>query len=782
MKKIFFVFYLFVFAGYYSFVSADNQDIAIEQYVKKLHSGLPSELKYRSADQIASDIVRILPKYSEKKDELTKLSQLSLDIASGKSIESFSKSKVSSRATDESSLAIEILKAYLANAGITVDDWDFLQSTLLPLYTYTISNRTPPAQVYQIYKVDTLYRAPKDGCYYGIGDERNTYDPSGLSNAECRECVDNGGRTKINGAYPWGMVTTNNRMFWGTVNNILCMPSWQAMTTLNGNNPYENSCWACEYEYGVRKDAGKSGDMVRPRVYMYNMNSGVVKDVTPANATVLDDCLGLRSAGTHNGVVFIGGPGLDSDQGQTSTKSAFLAFDNDGNFLGESDMSNIDGCKVTDVRRWLVYDDVLYVGVAITDSKGVNKGAILRWYGDKNNPFQFHIVGYTANEAGEICLHNGRIYAGGWPTSNMPYSAVFEGPEIPKGGYTPADATEWPVMWAMTQYEPNAMNLQMEQCSLLHSYKGKLYWSMWYVQYGLPLSLSMLGVDLNTERGMAVALSMLRQATLWRADTDKKDENGKFSAVEMLYGEETLPNYDYMTGEIKMPRLNVSHYKPVYGRAGFDRQFTAYMWSVADYQDHMFIGTMSIEALIEPAMANTGDDKTQSSLSALVNLLDVKEENKGYELYMFLDGNSPAKTVTHNGFGNHMQYGVRNMCVSPSGKYLYLGTASPMNLRSEGGWTVLRYKDSTEYPSSIAEEEIKPASILISKENGYITVSSLNGEEVRQIQVADISGRIIYTDKPVNKNGYLFESEIGHGIFIVSVTTDSGSWTSKISM
>lgn len=683
----------------------------------------------------------------------------------------------------------QIVRAWLKSMGISDEDIDYAKDKLFPLYNYIISNRNYPSQTNMSYSVDSLAKAPADGIYFGLCNYLNSYElpvhdysTGGINDSYVYAMHDvYGGKIKRNGAYPWGVVQTNGYIYFGTVNNILCMPSWQSMTSLGSNKPYDNGCWVCEYEQGTRKDAGVNGDIERPRIYRYDINGGVLADITP-DIDMLDDCLGLRSAAAHNGVVFMGGPGLDSDQGQTSTTSAFLAFDDDGNFLANSDMQNIDGCRVTDVRRWVVHNGVLYVGVAITTPEGVNKGAILRWYGDKNDPFKFHIVGYTANEAGEICVHNGRLYAGGWPTSNMPVSCIFEGPVIPEGGYTPESATEWPVMWSMAQYEPNAMNLQMEQCSLLRSYKGKLYWSMWYVQYGLPMSIQMLGLDMSSTKGIAALLANLRQATLWRADTEKKGENNKFSEVEMLYGEDELPQYNLATGEVELPKPNVSGYKHVYGRAGFDRQFTAYMWASEEYNDNLYIGTMSTEAVLEPAIQNAGDDKTKMLLGALTTLLGVQESHKGYELYRFKDGDSPAETVTQDGFGNHAQYGIRNMVLSEDGSDLYLGTASPFNIHEWGGWRMLRFHDNDFVPSGMKKPEIKPASILIKRENEYYVLSSLLGEKITRIQVYDLAGRQVYSEIPANDEAYIFNSQIGNGTFVVKVSTKTGVWTTKLTV
>lgn len=74
-------------------------------------------------------------------------------------------------------------------------------------------------------------------------------------------------------------------------------------------------------------------------------------------------------------------------------------------------MSDVDGCKVVNVRRWRVINDVLYVTVGITHpTTGKKIGALLRWYGDKKDPWNFHIVGLVDNEAAELAYFNNRIY------------------------------------------------------------------------------------------------------------------------------------------------------------------------------------------------------------------------------------------------------------------------------------------------------------------------------------------------------------------------------------
>lgn len=188
------------------------------------------------------------------------------------------------------------------------------------------------------------------------------------------------------------------------------------------NVPYENSCWACEYgQSAYAKEAypdgdenSKYADIRPPRMYSYDTKSGIVTDITPSmdEYPVLKNCQGLRSCGIHKGVVFFGGPGLYASDWDSRVSAAFVAYDADcDRILGVSSMSDVDGCKVVNVRRWRVINDVLYVTVGITHpTTGKKIGALLRWYGDKKDPWNFHIVGLVDNEAAELAYFNNRIY------------------------------------------------------------------------------------------------------------------------------------------------------------------------------------------------------------------------------------------------------------------------------------------------------------------------------------------------------------------------------------
>ena len=147
-----------------------------------------------------------------------------------------------------------------------------------------------------------------------------------------------------------------------------------------------------------------------------------------------------------------------------------------------------------------------------------------------------------------------------------------------------------------------------------------------------------------------------------------------------------------------------------------------------------------------------------------------------------VDNNSPAETITENGFGNIAQYGVRNIVLGDNGANMYLGTASPFNLDEYGGWRILKFHDEDYIDTGITDTTTVPASVLVKNEDGYVSITSFRNEKIEKLTVADLSGRIVYTENPKRADAYLFSSVLGSGVFVVTVTTASGSWTAKVSL
>lgn len=663
---------------------------------------------------------------------------------------------------------------------------------VVPLYTYLMGHRTTPQLVPDgKFAVENVYTTPKDGCYYGVGDARNTYDPYGI---DCEECAKTGGKPKANGSYVWGMVSDGDQLYWSTNNNYLCMPGYGQIATTGGSGTVENSCWVCEYDKGQRAkelaaenpDMAKYGDIMPPRIFSYDPKTGVVTDITPEGNS-LKYSQGLRSAAYHKGVVFFGGPNFTGADPQQSSSSTFLAYSPEkGEFLGSSSMSSVSGCTITNVRRWIVVNDVLYCGVGLIKD-GIAGGGIMRWNGSVDDPFNFEIVGYTPAEAAEIEYHNGHIYVGGWPIAKFGQaeqvaSALYKSPEIPEGGFTAANATTWPKVWEYTSYETNPTSYGSTYFSVMKSFKGRLYWGMFSGTYSALYGAQRRFGTLKSAEAIAYVLGSLRATTLFSAE----DVTGNDADVEMLYGERRLPVYD---SESKRWSIvdNGSHYVPRWGRSGYGNIFTCYTWSMAKYNDKLFVGTMDMSDLIDPAMeemlqdvksGNADKSLSLNLLDVLKALLGVDSKKYGYECLMLEDHDVEPAYVTDNGFGNPAAYAIRNMEVC-DGK-MFIGTANPLNLHKEGGWQILSLQEKG--TTSIAAPAVKQAGLLLKQTDYYMELSSMKGEKIQKVTLTDLSGKTVASETYGRTLATVVTTGLAKGVYVVSVTTDTDSYRMKVSI
>jgi len=127
------------------------------------------------------------------------------------------------------------------------------------------------------------------------------------------------------------------------------------------------------------------GDWRPPRIYQYDLNTGQLIDRTPYTDSNLYFCLGLRSAGSHNGVVILAG-------GSFSQAIIMFAYDiMNGQYLGSHMFS-----QYRTMRKWKVIQDQLYTGEG-TAASGYYSGRVLRWTGSASDPFNFVEVGNSPN-------------------------------------------------------------------------------------------------------------------------------------------------------------------------------------------------------------------------------------------------------------------------------------------------------------------------------------------------------------------------------------------------
>lgn len=550
---------------------------------------------------------------------------------------------------------------------------------------------------------ELLAKAKPDECFFGIGDTRNSYTPSGI---ECGSCLD-GSQPKVNQAYVWGLAKTDKDLWYGTGPNVHCLV---ISGFLGSDSPIQTDSYACEYgdsqfDSGFPSPIKETlGDFRPPRIYRYNLDSKVNQDITPSysTATLLPVTLGIRSAGAHNGVVFFAGPGLN--------RVNFFAFDSDtGEYLGQKTFG-----QYNNIRKWLVYDNVLYTAVAGT----AGGGKVLKWIGSKTDPFKFEEVGDLNAEGAELAIHEGRLFVTTWPSFTAPgntIASLYMSPLIPSGGLTAADKANWEIKWKVTDYETDPVTAATYGGGALHSFDGHLYWGTMHVPFLSTIAhFRTYGIPSTPDSVFASILGTFRAISIFRG---KDFDSNSGPDIELLYGSPILPKYSPVNGWSIM--ANANNQIPLYGLPGFGNPFNNYTWTMSTYENQLYVGTMDFSYLLFGELdinipmtlpvscdgLGLGDMECQMLEKAYMTFAKIFNPANfvGADLMRFADANSPAIPESIAGVGNNSSYGIRTMIGDNDG--LFLGMANPMNLltcsdnksinNGDGGWSLMCLRSSS---------------------------------------------------------------------------------------
>ncbi|WP_432971985.1 hypothetical protein [Dactylosporangium sp. CA-233914] len=526
---------------------------------------------------------------------------------------------------------------------------------------------------------EVLAKATPDECFAGVGEPYPAGPP-------CES-----GQPKVNQSYVWGLTKSGDRVWFGTGANVQCLTLG---TSLSQKTPVKNDDYVCEYgssQLGkqTRGLAGALGDWRPPKVYLYETSSKKLTDKTgditrksSDDSQRINTTVGIRAAGSNNGIVLMGGPSLFGIN--------LFAFDsNSGRYLGSTSLNTYGN-----IRHFVVADGALYAGVGIGPD-GAGGGAVLRFSGDRSNPFKYTVVANLPAQVADIVVHQGRIAATTWPSlggyTRANSAAVWISPRLADGrpGLTTDDARSWKQVWSVNSYEPDPVVARTYGLGALASYGGYLYWGTMHVPLKSTQALiSNYKITDGQQAGLAVKNTQ-RTVSIFRAggvDTSRP-------AVDLLYGESQLPKYDPKgnngTGAWSLASTG---YKPKYGASGFGNPYNNYTWSMVVTGGKLYVGTMDWGYISKysPAGALPG-------IAAALGTQDAK--SYGADLWAFDSPQEPAKAVDTTGLGNYLNYGIRTMVADGSG--IYLGMANPMNLRTntgddvpEGGWELLRLPTS----------------------------------------------------------------------------------------
>jgi len=176
---------------------------------------------------------------------------------------------------------------------------------------------------------------------------------------------------------------------------------------------------------------------------------------------------------------------------------------------------------------------------------------------------------------------------------------------------------------------------------------------------------------LNSER----AISIFRGRDFGTAQED----------LDIVYGHADMPVY--VAGAWQTLPNNMGE-DPLWGNAGFNNPTNNYTWTMAVYDNRLWVGTMDWSWLLADALA---------SVIADLDVPDVKlptVTTRGADLWYFPSADSPALPESIGGVGNPSNYGIRTVLSDSSG--FYLGMANPMNLLTDpdvgpvGGWELIK--------------------------------------------------------------------------------------------
>ncbi|MHC4756353.1 MAG: hypothetical protein ACYTBP_14550 [Planctomycetota bacterium] len=490
------------------------------------------------------------------------------------------------------------------------------------------------------YKAKLLAKAKIDECFFGVsdsGDSNNVY-PFGGS---CDDCYSLGGQPKVNQAYVWGLTY-----------------------------PVSTDSYVCEFGNSQFSPPLPDiiGDWRPPDLFVYNTTTETLTNLKPliyigGDGGVVETSLGIRSAGSHNNVVFLAGPALEPDN-----SISMFAFKNDtGDYLGSTIL------PYDNIRKWIVAADGLYTSAS---------SKVIRWVGDVNDPFQFEEVGNLKGSGAELAYHNGRLFISTWPSSELPGQTANAGlwmSPVVGDGLTAANVNEWVQVWDVNEYEPDPVIAATYGGGAVASYGDYLYWGTMHVPFlSTEAHISVYGDPVCEGEVLTTALRCHRAISIFKGrNLDTTPE------VHLLYGESSLPAYHPMTGWQNVP----TGYSPWYGSSGFNNFFNNYTWTMAVYDDQLFVGTMDWSYLVFGEI-------NDCAFPGYPAFPPLPVQCKGADLFRFSSPYSSATPVSLAGVGNYSNYGIRTMV---SDDVLYMGTANPMNLltdpiddKPEGGWELRR--------------------------------------------------------------------------------------------
>jgi hypothetical protein len=431
--------------------------------------------------------------------------------------------------------------------------------------------------------------------------------------------------------------------------------------------------------------------------------------------------------GTTHNYIFVSGPALS----QSGIGLNMFALDVT-NITDPSQITNSNWVakyhytSYTDQRHWLTYTNTnnttsYYAPVALANNAG---GAVLVYTGNFLNiptvnpgpgngynaipscgttnqdiPVQGTYVCFAYQEVGltpqgiatDIATHteNGQtyIFVATWPPPG--YGSIYMSTAIPANGFgTPTPTFPvWTKVWDLhLNYDPDPLVSEGQGMGALKEFDGELYWGI--MIYPLKGSLEWLNYY-DPEK--TLTQSQLEQMLVYTFRAAAVFRGTNFSTgtptIQLLYGQ---PNFEVYQGTpeetsggwvLTPNNMATPGTAPLYGSAGFGLQYNAYVWTMTIFNSDLYVGTMNWGYMAFDSGAIIFDQSYGSVSINLPALIPVT--SYGADLYEFTNNTSAAATITSDGMGNYLNYGIRQL-VANGTTSLIIGSANPMNLATTG--------------------------------------------------------------------------------------------------
>eukprot|EP00457_Paulinella_chromatophora_P001733 gb/GEZN01001735.1/.p1 GENE.gb/GEZN01001735.1/~~gb/GEZN01001735.1/.p1 ORF type:complete len:761 (-),score=88.56 gb/GEZN01001735.1/:507-2789(-) len=573
-----------------------------------------------------------------------------------------------------------------------------------------------PLRTFEHFRWHVIKSATPNACFNRSSEDISPVRPDGTCPI--------GTEPQTDQAYLWGMaVTDSGDVFYGTGPSVPCLVE----LTANGGGQVVTELTNCEFSsirppemwrISVQENCTAPHNCVTTKVPIR-----LDTQLNPAQQLLRAKTLGIRSAGTKDGVVIFGGPAVPASfQGGTPLIGVNLfAFSTEGVLLGAKNMP-----QWTDIRRFTFGNpnEAMYVGVGQRNAAG----GIYKWVGSTISPFQFVIVGkvgVTNDIAAEVSFtSNGRLIVTTWPTGFLTapsegYSQIYLSGSI--SAFTPGIAQVFPAVFSIDQYDPDPKTAKSVVFGQVVEFQG------WFYFGTLQLPFTGLQAHNISTSGPASTINLLEAIlATWRPTTLFRGRNFGTSQIEIevLYGECALPVLDcdsaaplcltsfQPTGVVTNPGLFHGG-GPKFGHSGFGSFWNVYTWSSAKLfkpeadckdgedllngtadlpaREALLFGTFDTSLTLEDLFSSLlGFDLTVLT-DALTFFGFFQRPQPGADLYVMTNPDIAPTFVTLRGLDNSKNYGFRNMLPAPKNGKMWIGTANPFNLSPMGGYELYHF-------------------------------------------------------------------------------------------